>query len=85
MLRVSFKQDNGNNDIEQEFFKISTAVKCHKCKGYGHMAVKCLSPVKITIIDGALIEAPKSESEKFIYYVNEEVGDDFNDDHEGED
>jgi len=49
------------------------------------MAVNCPSPVKIAIIDGALIEAPKLELEKFIYYANEEIGDDFDDDHEGED
>jgi len=81
----SFKRDNRNNDIEQEIFKISTAVKCYKCQGYWNMAVNCPSPVKIAIIDGALIEAPKLELEKFIYYANEEIGDDFDDDHEGED
>ena len=37
------------------------------------------------IIDGAPIKALESESEEFVYYVNEEVGDDFDDDHEGED
>jgi len=37
------------------------------------MFVNCPSPVKITIIDGAPIEAPESDSEEFTYQVREEV------------
>jgi len=43
------------------------------------------STVKIAIINGAPIEAPKSDLEEFICYLDDEVGDDFDDDHEGED
>ena len=49
------------------------------------MTVNCLSLVKIAIIDGALIEAPECDSEEFTCQVGEEVGDEFDDDHEGED
>ena len=48
------------------------------------MAINCPTPVKIAIIDGALIAAPESESKEFTYQVSEEVGD-FDDDHEGAD
>ena len=48
------------------------------------MIVNCPSPVKIVIIDGALIEAPESDSEDFTNQVGEEVGDNFDDDHEDE-
>ena len=47
------------------------------------MTVNCPCPIKIVIIDGALIDYD-FESKEFIDYVDEEVGDDFNDDHEGE-
>ena len=73
-----------NKHTEQEFSKTNLIAKCYKCKGYGNIVVNCTTPVKIVIIDGALIEAPESKSEEFIYYVDE-VGDDFDDDHEGED
>lgn len=48
------------------------------------MAVKGTNPVKIAIIDGAPIEASESDSEDFTYQVDE-VGDDFDDGHKGED
>jgi len=48
------------------------------------MTVNCPSPVKITIIDEAPIEAPESDSKDFTDQVGE-VGDDFDDNHEGED
>ena len=48
------------------------------------MIVNRLSLVKITIIDGTPIEAPETESQEFIYHVDEEIGNDF-DDHKGED
>jgi len=35
------------------------------------MAVNCPSAVKISIIDGALIEAPESNLEEFTYQVGE--------------
>ena len=47
------------------------------------MTVNFHNPVKITIIDGAT-EAPEFDSEEFTYQVDEEVGDDFDDDHESE-
>ena len=46
------------------------------------MVVNCPSPVKITIIDEAPIEALESDSEEFTYQVDEEVGDNFDNDHE---
>ena len=49
------------------------------------MAVNCPSPVKIAIINGAPIETPVSNLEKFTNQVGKEVGDDFNSDHEGKD
>ena len=49
------------------------------------MVINCPSPIKIAIIDGAPIEAPESDSEEFTYQVGKEVGEDFDDDQEGED
>ena len=49
------------------------------------MAINCPSLIKIAIIDGAPIEVPEFDLEEFTYHVGEEVGDDFDDDHEGED
>ena len=49
------------------------------------MAVNFPSPVEIAIIDGGSVEALKSDSEEFTYQVDEEVGGDFDNDHEGED
>ena len=80
----SFERDNRNKGIEKDFSKVSSTTKCYKCQGYGHIVVNCPSPVKFAIIDGATIEAPESISEDFTYQVDEEVGDDFDNNHEGE-
>jgi len=48
------------------------------------IVVNCPNPVMIAIIDGTLIKTPESNSEEFTYQVDEEVGDDFDDDHESD-
>jgi len=42
---------------------VSSTTKCYKCQGYGYLVAICPSLVKITIIDGASIEATGSDSE----------------------
>ena len=44
---------------DRDFFKLSTIIECYKFQGYGHITTNCPSPIKITITDGVLIEAPK--------------------------
>ena len=48
------------------------------------MAVNFPSPIEIAIIDGGPVEALESDSEEFTHQVDE-VGGDFDNDHEGED
>ena len=48
------------------------------------MTVNFHNPIKITIIDGAPTEAPEFDSEEFTYQVDEEVGDESDNDHDGE-
>ena len=49
------------------------------------MTINCPSHVKINIIDGASIKTLDSDSEEFTYQARQEVSDDFDDNHEGED
>ena len=51
------KSLNGTTKIKSNFFKINTNAKCYKCQGYDHMAINYPSLIKISIIDGAPIEA----------------------------
>ena len=51
----SLERDNRNKGLDSS--TLSSTIKCYKCQGYGHLAVSCPSLVKITVIDGTLIEA----------------------------
>jgi len=55
-------------DIERSIIKCSPQSKCYKCQGYGHIAVKCASPYKITLIDRE--GYPESEGDEYIHQVN---------------
>jgi len=51
----SLERDNRNKSLESS--KVSFTTKCYKCQVYEHLAVSCLSFVRITIIDGTLTKA----------------------------
>jgi len=49
-------------DTERNFSTLSPIIKCYNCQSYEHVAVNCLTPFKIAIIDRVFIEAPKLDS-----------------------
>ena len=43
---------NKGKGVDKEFSKLTATIKCYKCKGYGHVAANCPTPVKISLING---------------------------------
>ena len=56
----SFERDNRHKGPDSS--RVSSTTKCYICQGYGHLAASYPNLIRITIINGTLTEATKSDS-----------------------